>query len=97
MSYAYIEGPHGHIVAIWEIMNDVDQMYYTLTDHLGSITHIINEAGIIVEERSFDAWGRKRDHDTWTVEPEVSGSLTDISWDRDYTGMNIYPILALLI
>jgi RHS repeat-associated protein len=63
-----------------------DNIYYPITDHLGSITHIFDNKGLInnglVEERSFDAWGRPRDPITW------QRYTTNPSWfiDRGYTG-----------
>ena len=36
------------------------QLYYIVRDYLGSITHITNAAGSVIEENSFDAWGRMR-------------------------------------
>lgn len=67
-------------------------VYYPVTDHLGSITHFLDDLGTggvaangIVEERSYDAWGRMRDPQTWI--PYVSGSYpTGLITDRGYTG-----------
>jgi RHS repeat-associated protein len=33
---------------------------YFHTDHLGSVAVITNEAGAVVERRSYDAWGKRR-------------------------------------
>ncbi len=41
-------------------------LYYILTDHLGSIQYVTNDAGTVVEEYSFDAWGRLRNPQNWT-------------------------------
>src|SRR5690606_31872206 len=41
----YVYGPEGNVTAILETVNDVNNFYYVLTDHLGSITHIIDRDG----------------------------------------------------
>lgn len=66
-------------------------IFYPLVDHLGSITHLLDDRGSavftrgIAEERSFDAWGRLRN--PFTYVPYVSGSFP-ANWitDRGYTG-----------
>lgn len=40
-------------------------VYNIFRDHLGSITHL--KTGSTVTEYSFDAWGRRRDKDDWTM------------------------------
>lgn len=57
------------------------QLKYILTDHLGSITHILNDAGTIDEERSYDVWGRPRNPNTWTYL-----GVPIYNYDRGYTG-----------
>ena len=34
-------------------------------DHLGSITHLLDDNGNVVEENSYDAWGRRRNPSDW--------------------------------
>ena len=51
-------------------------------DHLGSITHITNASGTVVERRSFDAWGRPRHPDNWGYSNIPAWTLLD----RGYTG-----------
>ena len=36
-------------------------IYYICRDYLGSITHVIDPMGSLVQELSYDAWGRLRD------------------------------------
>jgi RHS repeat-associated protein len=66
-------------------------VFYPFRDQLGSITHFIDDLGTggtlangIVEERSYDAWGRIRD--PFTYVPYNSGSFPT-TWitDRGYT------------
>lgn len=70
----------------------VSNIYYPVRDHLGSITHLMDidwmagPAGNgIVEERSFDAWGRTRDPNNWQPYPVGAHPATWIT-DRGYTG-----------
>jgi len=59
----YIAGAKG-ITAVY--MNE--QMYYLRRDHQGSITGLIDQGGKILEEYSYDAWGRRRNHSDWTYD-----------------------------
>lgn len=61
----YIAGGDG-LVAIFVRNNSLDTMYYIHTDHLGSINVITNQAGTVVKNYSFDAWGRRRNATNWT-------------------------------
>ena len=50
-------------------------------DHLGSWTTVTTEAGEVIREQSFDAWGNLRNPDTW------SGTVTQQPmFDRGFTG-----------
>lgn len=42
-------------------------LYRIVRDHVGSIVALVGEGGKIVEENSYDAWGRMRDPDTHEV------------------------------
>ena len=39
-------------------------IYYICRDYLGSITHMVNAAGSLTQELSYDPWGRLRDSNT---------------------------------
>ena len=56
--------------------------HYVYTDYLGSILTVTNAAGAVIAEQNFDAWGRKRNPNTWST-----GSLsTNPDWlIRGYT------------
>jgi RHS repeat-associated protein len=80
--YYYIGGPMGNI-AVYIRENGGDAiLYYTLTDHLGSIIAIADEDGDIIEEQRFDPWGQYRCPTTGT--PEETPQLTMLF--RGYTG-----------
>ncbi|WP_118976990.1 FG-GAP-like repeat-containing protein [Taibaiella koreensis] len=89
----YIVGPEGNIVSILEKQNGIDKKYFVLTDHQGSLTHIVDENGTLVEEKSFDAWGRPRNPANWINLPpkEVSNG-----WDRGYTGHEHIPQFGII-
>jgi len=59
------------------------QLYYVHTDHLGSLTHVM-DGGELEYEQSFDAWGRMRDPGTWTPYTNSAGIMYYM--ERGYTG-----------
>ena len=59
-------------------------IYYILRDYLGSITHIFTRSGDVVQELSYDAWGRLRDPATQQV--YASGKEPTLFLGRGYTG-----------
>ncbi len=70
------------------------ELFYTVTDPLASITHLLDDLGTgglmgngIIEERSFDAWGRVRDENTWVPYNGPANNFpTDWITDRGFTG-----------
>ena len=62
----------------------LSKLYYILRDHLGSITHIIDADGKLIQELSYDAWGRLRNPDNHQIyEP---GMEPNLFLGRGYTG-----------
>ncbi len=57
--------------------------YYLLRDHLGSITHVTDASGNVLNEYSYDAWGRRRNFSNWGYSV---ASQTDILPDCGFTG-----------
>ena len=55
--------------------NAGNHIYYTLANHPGNTTHVLNSSITVAYEYSYDAWGRRRDKDTWLYtlrrEPEL--------------------------
>jgi RHS repeat-associated protein len=76
----YIFAPSG-LVAIYYINNGVGQMLYSFTDHLGSPVMITDVNQNVVEEYSFDAWGRRRNPTDWSY----SGVTLPQYLNRGYT------------
>ncbi|WP_291849246.1 RHS repeat-associated core domain-containing protein [Bradyrhizobium sp.] len=65
---------------------------YFHTDHLGSISVITNEYGVVVERLSYDAWGKRRNPDG-TDDP--AGSLTSQT-TRGFTGEEQLSVSGLV-
>ncbi|MDD2388013.1 MAG: hypothetical protein PHP52_14660, partial [Bacteroidales bacterium] len=66
--YYYVGGPMGN-VAVYISENGAEpELYYTITDHLGSIVAIADEDGEIIEEQRYDPWGNYRNPLTGTPE-----------------------------
>jgi RHS repeat-associated protein len=89
----YIYGPDDNLVSIIEKKNGAENTYYTETDHLGSITQIFDISGVVIEEKSFDAWGRGRDPQTWSM--FATTSLSN-GWDRGYTAHEHLPQFGII-
>ncbi len=66
--------------------------YYLLRDHLGTITHVTDASGNVVNEYSFDAWGRRRNFTDWSYNVAAQ---TDILPDRGFTGHEYLPWFKL--
>jgi RHS repeat-associated protein len=66
--------------------------YYLLRDHLGTITHVTDASGNVVNEYSFDAWGRRRNFTDWSY---TVAAQTDILPDRGFTGHEYLPWFKL--
>lgn len=77
---AYVMGGNKPVAMI---VHDADgtHTYYLNTDFQGSIMHILDDAGGIVEERSYDAWGRMRNPATLDF-----SSIPAYSFSRGYIG-----------
>jgi RHS repeat-associated protein len=59
-------------------------IYYICRDYLGSITHITNSSGSLVQELSYDAWGRLRNPANRAV--YTAGNEPELFLGRGYTG-----------
>ena len=84
----YIAGPMG-LAAIYVKNNGTDSMYYTHTDHLGSITEITDNTGTLLQRMQYDAWG-KRSFITNNI------GINNFLFDRGYTGHEHLDQFALI-
>ena len=72
-------------VAIYETDGDGDiNILYVHQDHLGSVAAYSDAKGKIVEELSYDAWGRRRKADTWEYFDFSDADITDYA--NGFTG-----------
>ncbi|MBI4648408.1 MAG: hypothetical protein HY738_17950, partial [Bacteroidia bacterium] len=89
--YHYINGPAG-LIAVYIKVNGNGTLYYTVTDHLGSILQILGQNGNLIEETNYDPWGRSRNPNT-LVYDNAAGLNTVY---RGYTGHEMLPHFALI-
>jgi len=88
----YIEGGSGLFAIYTESSDTENEMVYLHTDHLGSIQSISDASGNLIEEYSYDAWGLRRDPQTWEAFTEIPES----SVDRGFTGHEHLDIFSLV-
>ncbi len=78
----YLSGPGGLYALHLINPDESESIRYIHTDHLGSWTAVSDEAGEVVDEQSYDAWGNRRNDSTWTNVGELQPPL----FDRGFTG-----------
>lgn len=80
----YLGGDYYSAPAVLVKENGVEKVYNILRDNLGSVTHVIAPDDSLVQELSYDAWGRLRDPATLQVfDP---GNEPELFLGRGYTG-----------
>ncbi len=81
----YIGGDYYTAPAVLVKSGSSSKIYYILRDYLGSITHVVDEQGVVKQELSYDAWGNQRDPKTHNL---ISGEnlVRSMIGDRGYTG-----------
>ena len=62
----YIYSPAG-LIAINTITDNSNQLSVVLKDHLGSLQFVVPVNGGTIAEFSYDAWGSRRDPQTWAL------------------------------
>lgn len=77
----YLSSPIG-VFAVVEKQGNAETIHYVLKDNLGSWTTITDSVGNVEQELSFDAWGNRRDPETW----QTSSQLPAPMFDRGFTG-----------
>jgi len=75
----YINCPEG-LCAIYIKEGSQENMYYTYSDYLGSLMYLTDENGIVVEERSYDPWGRQRNPSNWDYTLTSTTPIVDIGF-----------------
>jgi len=80
--YIWIGGNPYTAVAVAKIVNGATPVVYAIfRDNLGTITHLKSSSETL--EYSFDAYGRRRDKDTWSYTVDDTNALFA---DRGFTG-----------
>jgi len=83
----------GNLAAMYVTQNGVGTMYYTYTDHLGSILKVTDASGNPVAQQSFDAWGNYRSPVDWSY----NSIPTQPNWlYRGFTGHEHLPEFQLI-
>ncbi|MBK7132277.1 MAG: VCBS repeat-containing protein [Bacteroidales bacterium] len=77
----YIYSPFG-LIAVITKQSSTETLYYTETDHLGSIIGLVTPEGSYAEQFSYEAWGRRRNPVDWTYDSVPTPTLID----RGFTG-----------
>jgi RHS repeat-associated core domain len=91
----YLGGDYYSAAAVYVKENSGSwQIYYICRDYLGSITHITNSSGTVVQQLSYDAWGRLRNPSNQTVyDPDSEPALF---LGRGYTGHEHLTMFGLV-
>ena len=94
----YIPGGDGLAAIYVEKTGEEGQYYFVFTDYLGSILTLADKNGNVVQEQSFDAWGRYRNTEDWSYENVSPPTLADgyFTWLRGYTGHEYLPQFSLI-
>ena len=87
----YLTGPMGVFAMVEQQGND-ESLHYILKDHLGSWTTITDADGVVEQELSFDAWGTRRNPETW----HSSSQLPEPMFDRGFTGHEHLYVFGLI-
>jgi len=79
------------LAAIYVKNNSADSIYYTHTDHLGSITEITNQNGVLMQRMAYNAWGVRE-----LLVNNISATYPSFMFDRGYTGHEHLDQFALI-
>ena len=80
----YLSGGYYDAPAVCIKSGSVSQVFYILRDYLGSVIQVVTANGSLVQELSYDAWGRLRDPDTHDI--YKPGKEPELFLGRGYTG-----------
>jgi RHS repeat-associated protein len=82
-SHTYLSGPEGLFAVVVKEQKDRFMIHYIHTDHLGSWNTITDAGGNKLQEINFDAWGNRRDPNTWRA---FASTPAEPLFDRGFTG-----------
>ena len=89
LDYIYAEG---RIVAVNVTENGSGNLYYVLTDHLGSWEKVMDEHKTIVQQTHFDPWGNRMSYTAWNTQQ----TQTSFTFDRGFTGHEHYDCMHII-
>jgi RHS repeat-associated protein len=90
----YLGGDYYSAPAVYVKSGGSWYMMYILRDYLGNITHLANANGAVVQELSYDAWGRLRN--PATQQTYTPGNEPNLYLGRGYTGHEHLPWFGLV-
>ena len=94
ISYIFADGES---IAIFEQSTvNGDKLLYLHKDHLGSVQALTNESGALVQELSYDAWGKRRNPINWEDYSSISAANSLTPWG--FTGhehMDMFDIVNM--
>ena len=82
-THTYLSGPEGLFAIMVKEPNGTQYIHYIHTDHLGSWNTITDAGGNKLQEINFDAWGNRRDPNTWRA---FANTPPTPLFDRGFTG-----------
>ncbi len=92
--YLYLLGDAYNAPVVIVNNNGNEKLYSIVRDYLGSIKAIYDEDGKLVQELSYDAWGRLRNPSTGEVYQR--GKEPELFLGRGYTGHEHLQVFALI-
>lgn len=90
----YLNGGYYDAPTVLIKQGNSSSVYQILRDHLGSITHVLNSSGTVVQELSYDAWGRLRNPSTFALYTPTNEP--DLYLGRGYCGHEHLTSLGLI-
>ncbi len=81
--HTYLSGPEGLFAVVVQEPKGTAYIRYIHTDHLGSWNTITDAGGNRLQEINFDAWGNRRDPNTWRA---FASTPPEPLFDRGFTG-----------
>ena len=90
----YIRGSGG-VIATFVVQNRIGKSFFWFKDHLGSLTKLTDSLGNVLEEYSYDAWGRRRNTD-WSEIPDSLLFSFSSNSVRGFSGHEHYDLFSLI-
>lgn len=84
--HTYLSGPEGLFAVVVQEPKGTAYIRYIHTDHLGSWNTLTDAGGNRLQEINFDAWGNRRDPNTWRA---FASTPPEPLFDRGFTGHSL--------